>query len=44
MEITRIEVGAVEQALVEQGETQLRELVDLELALVGGGQGDINFG
>ena len=39
MELNRIEVAAVEEA-VDQAEAQLRELNDLQLALVGGGSGD----
>ena len=34
------EMGAIEQTLAEVAEIQLRELSDLQLALVGGGAGD----
>lgn len=40
MELINIEVAAVERAVVEANEIQLRELNDLQLVLVGGGIGD----
>ena len=39
MELNQIEAAAVADA-VDQAETQLRELSELQLALVGGGCGD----
>ena len=44
MEIAKNEVLAVEVAVADQVRDQMKELTDIELALVGGGQGDINFG
>ena len=43
MEIAKIELAALEQAASKQGET-LVQLSDLELALVGGGVGEVLFG
>ena len=43
MEMTIIEVAVVEQVENEQAELQVRVLADLELALIGGGCGDIHL-
>ena len=40
MENTKIEVAVVEAAICEAMEAQLRDLNELQLALVGGGCGD----
>lgn len=45
MEITTKELGAIEQvAGVANGDAVMKELVELELSLIGGGQGDVSFG
>ena len=44
MEINKIEVAVVEEAIKEAGEGQIRELQELQLALVGGGIGTVVFG
>lgn len=44
MEYTQVEVVAVSQVMSDQAEADVRELVELELALVGGGQGEIILG
>jgi len=44
MEFTNIEVKAVEKTINEKAEKEIRELGDLQLALVGGGIGDVVFG
>ena len=44
MQITTNDVAVMEQPAIDQESTQLRDLGELELMLVGGGQGDINFG
>ena len=44
MEISKIESKAVEALVNEVQEEQLRDLNDLQLALVGGGIGDVVFG
>ena len=44
MEIAKVEVIALEDAVKEQGREELRELSSLELMLVGGGQGDVSLG
>ena len=43
MEITKIEVAAVQKA-VQVSEEEMCALTDLQLALVGGGIGDVVFG
>ena len=43
MEIAKIEVLAVERALTEKMDV-FQELNELELAMIGGGQGDISLG
>ncbi len=45
MEITTKELGAIEQvAGVAKSDALMKELAELELSLVGGGQGDVSFG
>ena len=44
MEIAKIEVLAIEKANTERAEAQFNELSELELAMIGGGQGDISLG
>ena len=44
MEMTKVEVASIEQALAETLENQTRELSDLQLALVGGGIGSVIVG
>ena len=41
MEISESEVSAVEQAVNEIPEKQIRELSEMQLVLVGGGIGDV---
>ena len=44
MEMTKIEFAAIEQVALAAEKTEaVRELADLELALVGGGVGDVQF-
>ena len=43
MEIMKTEVEAIEQAIVEANTSEVRVLNDLQLALVGGGIGDVVF-
>ena len=43
MDYTNIGTAPVEQGLSEQSGTQLRELNDLQLALVAGGVGEVTF-
>ena len=40
MELAKIEVTAVEQVVTQAMQVELRDLDDLQLALVGGGMGD----
>ena len=40
MELSQVEVLSVEKTLKEAAEVQIRELGDLQLALVGGGIGE----
>jgi len=42
MELTKIEVAVVEDAVAAASDAQLHELSDLQLALVGGGCGEIS--
>ena len=42
MEHTKVETRIVEQAILEAADTQLRDLNDLQLALVGGGNGEVS--
>jgi hypothetical protein len=44
MEITTREVTAIEQTLMKTLDAQIQELGELELVMVGGGQGDISLG
>jgi hypothetical protein len=44
MELTNLEVAAVRKAALEADELQAQALNDLELALVGGGIGEVVFG
>ena len=44
MEFAKIETEAVEQVVAKQAELQILELAEMELALVGGGCGDIELG
>ena len=44
MELTKIEVAAIEKTVTEVAECQIRDLNELQLALVGGGIGDVIFG
>jgi hypothetical protein len=40
MERAQKEIAAIEQTMMEVAEMQIRELEDLQLALVGGGAGE----
>jgi len=40
MEFTKAEVNVIEKTINESVDKQIRELVDLELALIGGGIAD----
>lgn len=40
MDNTKVELGSLELAIEKAHEDQRRELTDLELAIVGGGNGD----
>jgi hypothetical protein len=44
MELNSIEVAALETAVKDAIETQIYELQDLQLALVGGGIGTVELG
>ncbi len=44
MEFTKTEIALVEEATKEASQQDVRELSDLQLALVGGGMGDVIFG
>jgi hypothetical protein len=44
MEIAKIETDALEVVSLKHEEIQFRELADLELAMIGGGNGDIELG
>jgi hypothetical protein len=41
MELTKVETLAVEKTLDDVREAQMRELNDLQLALIGGGIGEV---
>ncbi len=43
MQLANIEITVVEKAVEEAARDQLRELDDLQLAVVGGGGGDVVF-
>ena len=44
MEITKIEKNALEAVIVEVQQDEIRSLNELQLALVGGGIGSVEFG
>lgn len=44
MEVTRNELGAIEKIAAPEVNVGIKELADMELCLVGGGQGDVSFG
>ena len=44
MELTRVEVAALENTVEQIGQAHLNDLSDLQLALVGGGIGDVIVG
>ncbi len=44
MEFTKTEVNAVEETVQEATLSEIRELNDLQLALIGGGIGDVIWG
>jgi hypothetical protein len=44
MEITTREVTAIEQAIMKTADAKIQELSELELTMIGGGQGDISLG
>jgi hypothetical protein len=41
MEHNNVEVALIQDTVAEVANTQLRELIDLQLALVGGGTGEV---
>jgi len=43
MELNKVEVNAVQTA-IDNVEWKIREISELELALVGGGMGDVSLG
>jgi hypothetical protein len=43
MEFTKNEVVAIEEAVSQAAELEVRELNDLQLAMVGGGCADVSF-
>ena len=43
MEHANIEVAIIEKTINEAGDAQLRELADLQLAIVGGGVGEVTL-
>ena len=43
MEINKFEIGALTQTVADEAETKLQELTDMQLALVGGGCGEVVF-
>jgi hypothetical protein len=44
MEVGKLELAAVEKAIVGGTEVNVKELSELELAVIGGGLGDISLG
>jgi hypothetical protein len=44
VEYNNVEVAVIEVAVTEGFEMQVRELDDLQLAMVGGGAGEASFG
>ena len=43
MEFTRCEDKAIQEAIESKNETNIVELLDLQLAMVGGGMGDVTL-
>jgi hypothetical protein len=43
VEINKFEIGAVTQIVEGEAESKIQELSDLQLAIVGGGSGDVVF-
>ena len=43
MELNKVEMKAIEVAIKEKQSNETRELESLELALIGGGCGDVQF-
>ena len=41
MEVARVEVAAIEEIMTQANEIEVRQLNDLQLALVGGGIGEV---
>ena len=44
MEIVRVEIAALEKAIGSATNAEVVELNDLQLALIGGGTGDVHLG
>lgn len=44
MEIAKVEIAAIEGAIAKADTNVVTDLTDLQLALVGGGIGDVVFG
>jgi len=44
MEMTQAELQAIALATKSEFETQIQQLMELQLCIVGGGQGDITLG
>ena len=44
MEFNKTEAAVIENAVAESAEIQVRELDELQLALIGGGAGEAYFG
>jgi hypothetical protein len=44
MEFTKTEVTSIEQTIKENAEKEIRDLTSLQLALIGGGIGDVVWG
>lgn len=43
MEMIKVEIAALEEANRLGADTEVRELCDLQLALIGGGTGDVHL-
>jgi hypothetical protein len=43
MELAELEPGSVQKNLIQPAQTDLVELSDLQMAIVGGGSGDVVF-
>jgi hypothetical protein len=41
MEVAKIEVTAIEEVIIQANEIEFRQLNDLQLALIGGGIGEV---